>query len=68
MLFLAWIFLFVITLVYFTYYVSGISEKLWKIGIWFNANDVLHIGLIIWCIYFLKSVKPFITSYNNDVN
>ncbi len=59
-LFWAWAGLFLSTALYFAYYVSGFAETLWTKGIWFNANDVLHLGLIGWCLYFLFGVKPLI--------
>lgn len=52
----AWIFMLVIVVAYFGFYVSGYAAVLWKKGIWFNANDVLHIGLVFWIFYLLAAV------------
>lgn len=52
----AWIFMFLVVFVYFAFFLSGYADVLWKRGIWFNANDVLHIGLILWIIYLLSAV------------
>lgn len=36
---------------YYIYLELGIGELLWTIGIWFSANDVLHLGMIGWLFY-----------------
>ena len=33
---------------YLAYYSAGITESLWSTGVYFSANDVLHVGMVIW--------------------
>lgn len=33
---------------YLAYYFAGLTEVLWASGIYFSANDVLHVGMLIW--------------------
>ena len=54
-----WILLAIVMIAYFGYLFSGIPEILWENGIWFNANDILHVGLIGWMIYIYISLKKF---------
>ena len=56
-LLVAWVLLLAVTIGCFIYYLSGLSESLWKRGIWFNANDVLHLGLAVWLVYLLVAVR-----------
>lgn len=51
---LAWVLMFIIVILYFGYFMSGVSGLLWSKGIWFNANDVLHVCLILWILYIYK--------------
>jgi len=57
---LGWLCMFLTVLAYFLFYLSGIAAQLWKNGIWFNANDVLHIALILWIAYYLFCINPYI--------
>ena len=57
----AWFGMLFITTAYFAFFMSGISGWLWERGIWFNANDVLHILLIGWAMYVLFRIEPLVT-------
>lgn len=53
-----WLLFLVVNVLYYVYYLPGFTESLYtETGIWFSANDVLHIGLILWFVYFQLRIK-----------
>lgn len=37
-----------VQMAYLVYFALGITQTLWASGIYFSANDVLHVGMLIW--------------------
>ncbi len=56
-LMVTWVSLFVVMGGYYVYLLSGLGEALWARGLWFNANDFLHVGLIGWMLYIRLKVS-----------
>jgi hypothetical protein len=52
-----WAFLIVVIAVYFVALLANFASTLWANGIWFNENDVLHIGMVAWVIYGYWALK-----------
>jgi hypothetical protein len=48
----AWLWLAVTVAAYFIAYSAGLTQAVWAKGVWFSENDVLHIFLIAWMLYF----------------
>jgi hypothetical protein len=59
----SWIGMLLITIAYFVFYLSGVSGWLWQRGIWFNANDVLHLLLIVWALNIHFKVLPLVADF-----
>ena len=45
-----------VIVIYFLGLISGYAELLWEKGIWFNANDLLHVLLFGWVLYSYKAL------------
>lgn len=45
-----------VIVIYFIGLISGYAEFLWARGIWFNANDLLHVLLFGWVLYSYKAL------------
>ena len=51
-----WLLMAGVIFLYYSYFLMGYTQTLWQKGIWFSANDVLHIGLIFWMIFIYRKV------------
>lgn len=61
----SWILIYLSWWGYLRYWKLGITEMLWKKGIWFSENDILHVILIIWALYVLLVMPEYITDFSN---
>ncbi len=59
-IFIAALALVAVNIAYFGYYAAGVTEALWDDGngFYFSANDVLHIGVIVWLVYVAVALGP----------
>jgi len=58
-LIVSWILFLLVNVSYYAYYFLGLTQKLYETyQIWFSANDVLHVALILWMAYIWIKVKP----------
>jgi hypothetical protein len=55
-----WVGLGVVMVAYYAYFLADVTEWLWARNIWFSANDVLHIGLIIWMVGIKRTVSRYV--------
>lgn len=64
----SWILIYLSWWGYIKYWKSGLTEILWKKGIWFSENDILHIILIIWGLYVLFVMPEYIRDFEYFLN
>jgi len=62
-----WLLLGVVMGAYYAYLGIGMSDTLWDKGVWFNENDVLHIGLIFWVLYIRCVVAKKVKDASDEV-
>jgi hypothetical protein len=61
----SWILIYLSWWGFMKYWKSGLTEILWKKGIWFSENDVLHVVLIIWALYILFVMPEYIRDFQH---
>jgi hypothetical protein len=60
-LLVTWVLFLIVNVSYYIYYFLGIGDTIYlNTGVWFSANDVLHVLLICWMGYIQFHVKKFI--------
>ncbi len=55
-----WAILIFTFIAYSIYLANAYTEKLWASGTWWSANDVLHILMILWCLYIYYFLADFV--------
>lgn len=54
-----WLLFLLVNVAYYVYLFAGFTPRLYAAtGLWFSANDVLHVALILWFGYFQWVVRP----------
>lgn len=56
-----WLIFAAVAIAYCVYLSLDISPYLWKKGIWFTENDVLHLGMVCWIYYVIKKLPNTVT-------
>ena len=58
-LIITWILFLLVNASYYIYYFLGLTQKLYQTyHLWFSANDVLHVTLILWMAFIWIKIKP----------
>jgi hypothetical protein len=60
----AWLILMITIIAYYFYLSFGFTELLWEKGIWFSANDVLHLGMMGWLYYLSNNLIEMVEDSN----
>jgi hypothetical protein len=54
-----WLFFLGVNVSYYVYHFLGVTDWLYTShGLWFSDNDVLHVGLILWFLFFQIRIMP----------
>jgi hypothetical protein len=54
-----WLFFLGVNVSYYVYHFLGLTDWLYTSnGLWFSDNDVLHVGLILWFLFFQIRIMP----------
>lgn len=64
----AWVGLFATNALYFAYFGAGLTQKYWQNGqgFYFSENDVLHVGMIGWMLYFILVVAKGVRDLKDE--
>ena len=61
-----WLFFLGVNVAYYVYHFIGVTDFLFtSYGLWFSDNDVLHVGLILWFVYFQLRIMPELDGVRN---
>lgn len=53
-----WLLFLGVNVAYYVYYLFGLTSSFYEwSGLWLSDNDILHVGLILWFLYFQVKIK-----------
>ncbi len=52
----SWLIFISVGITYGIYLSCGFTQILWRRGVWFTENDVLHVGIIYWVYYVYRNI------------